>query len=291
MNLLCPNCQKMLTVPEQFAGQLMKCPLCNGTFTVPNLPAAPPGAAAPSFGSFTKPPQEEDTFGIGSAPPPAPPPPAPPPPPSAPPEPPPAGYTRTLSLPIPERVITWVAPACILLVFVLLFFPWVMAYDGKAWFSQLGWGTGFGHEGWWVGILYILLLFPGLLLAVAAAVVGLLPLKLPPNLVNLLPWRAAVVLGVLLLSFLLLVLQYAAGFGLEKFVQTAPPKESKSEDPLEKQLKDPINLTFAQVSVQRTAWVKLVLLLHLLALVGAGLDLCLLLRGSNRPSPRVDLLW
>ncbi len=41
MNLLCPNCQKMLTVPEQYAGQLMKCPLCSGTFSVPALPGAP----------------------------------------------------------------------------------------------------------------------------------------------------------------------------------------------------------------------------------------------------------
>ena len=47
MNLLCPNCQKMLTVPEQFAGQLMKCPLCAGTFTVPGLPAAPTAPAPP----------------------------------------------------------------------------------------------------------------------------------------------------------------------------------------------------------------------------------------------------
>ena len=39
MNLLCPNCQKMLTVPEQYAGQLMKCPLCSTNFTVPALPA------------------------------------------------------------------------------------------------------------------------------------------------------------------------------------------------------------------------------------------------------------
>ena len=38
MNLLCPNCQKMLTVPEQYAGQLMKCPLCSNNFTVPALP-------------------------------------------------------------------------------------------------------------------------------------------------------------------------------------------------------------------------------------------------------------
>ena len=48
MNLLCPNCQKMLTVPEQYAGQLMKCPLCAGTFTVPGLPPDAPSMPAPA---------------------------------------------------------------------------------------------------------------------------------------------------------------------------------------------------------------------------------------------------
>ncbi len=40
MNLLCPLCQKMLSVEEKYAGQMMKCSRCGGTFTVPNLPAA-----------------------------------------------------------------------------------------------------------------------------------------------------------------------------------------------------------------------------------------------------------
>lgn len=49
MNLLCPNCQKMLTVAEQYAGQTMKCPLCAGTFNVPALaPATPPVSPPPS---------------------------------------------------------------------------------------------------------------------------------------------------------------------------------------------------------------------------------------------------
>src|SRR5881394_1275726 len=48
MNLLCPNCQKTLTVPEQFAGQLMKCPLCSGTFTVPALPSGGDPVPAPA---------------------------------------------------------------------------------------------------------------------------------------------------------------------------------------------------------------------------------------------------
>jgi hypothetical protein len=42
MNLLCPNCQQPLSVEEQYAGQLMKCPKCGGNFTVPALPQAAP---------------------------------------------------------------------------------------------------------------------------------------------------------------------------------------------------------------------------------------------------------
>src|SRR5262245_19679954 len=47
MNLLCPSCQKMLQVPEQYAGQQMRCPLCSNTFTVPPLPDAPTLAPTP----------------------------------------------------------------------------------------------------------------------------------------------------------------------------------------------------------------------------------------------------
>ena len=39
MNINCPHCSAYLTVPEQYAGQLMKCPKCNSNFTVPALPA------------------------------------------------------------------------------------------------------------------------------------------------------------------------------------------------------------------------------------------------------------
>ena len=62
MNLLCPNCGKMLTVPEQYAGQLMKCPLCSGTFTVPALPPSGGGLDAPA------PPQPAFSPGVGPRP-------------------------------------------------------------------------------------------------------------------------------------------------------------------------------------------------------------------------------
>ena len=45
MDFRCPSCQKDLTVPDEYAGQLMKCPLCQNTFQAPALP--PPVAPAP----------------------------------------------------------------------------------------------------------------------------------------------------------------------------------------------------------------------------------------------------
>src|SRR3989442_1506053 len=67
MNLLCPNCSKMLTVPEQYAGQLMKCPLCSGTFTVPALPPggsldAPAPPPAPPQPAFSQTPASSDPY-------------------------------------------------------------------------------------------------------------------------------------------------------------------------------------------------------------------------------------
>ena len=76
MNLLCPNCQKPLTVPEQYAGQPMRCPLCSGTFTVPALPASvasaapvvasppPPAPTPPSGVANVAPAVPGDTYGF-----------------------------------------------------------------------------------------------------------------------------------------------------------------------------------------------------------------------------------
>src|SRR6516225_5171125 len=52
MELMCPHCQQKLTIPDQYAGQLMRCPLCNGTFTAPALSAPPP----PVFSMTPEPP-------------------------------------------------------------------------------------------------------------------------------------------------------------------------------------------------------------------------------------------
>src|SRR5437868_14538270 len=67
MELLCPSCQKTLTIPDQYAGQLMKCPLCQQTFTAPALPPTPAAAAPPP----PAPPIQMEPLPPMSAPPPA----------------------------------------------------------------------------------------------------------------------------------------------------------------------------------------------------------------------------
>jgi hypothetical protein len=41
MDLQCPGCQRRLTIGDQFAGQMIKCPVCGGMFLAPALPAKP----------------------------------------------------------------------------------------------------------------------------------------------------------------------------------------------------------------------------------------------------------
>jgi hypothetical protein len=48
MELLCPTCQRKLTIPDHFAGQPAKCPMCNNTFTAPELPPTPSAAFLPA---------------------------------------------------------------------------------------------------------------------------------------------------------------------------------------------------------------------------------------------------
>src|SRR5262245_7013455 len=153
MNLLCPNCGKMLTVPEQYAGQLMKCPLCSGTFTVPALPPggaldapAPPSAPpAPAFQQSapsdpyhpqqsSSPQPAFDAGGRGGAGEPAFPTSPPPPPqqavsqtggPGLPSESvTPGEYTGGWQLRTNLKILQWVPAVALLLVFFIQFFPW-----------------------------------------------------------------------------------------------------------------------------------------------------------------------
>lgn len=312
MKLLCPTCQKPLEVPEQYAGQMMKCPLCNNTFTVPVLAQMP------------------------AAPPPAPPPPPPPPPPSpaysAAAHGPGAAYQEPAdstgpqrSLSVNPRLIPWLAPLSLLIIFILLFLPWVGMYPGGVGVvTQTGWGAAFGStqhdEGWYkystdtrakywekyygsdvepltkpgVSILlifFILILLPavGVSLVSVAVTTKLVPLQVPPPLQPFWPMRSLFVGGLALAAFVFLLLELFYGFPLEHKartqVETAVDVDNKAATPAEQLDKQrweiERGIRLGGYVLRTTAWLTLVLVLNAVALLGCALEFWLERRGGQ----------
>jgi hypothetical protein len=326
MNLLCPNCQKILTVPEEFAGQLRICPRCSGTFTVPGLPGAappPPSMAQP------------DVFSIrhDPAPPPPPPPvsnleplpplssattttPAVPPPPSLsslPPE----GYHHTATVWFSPKVLPWIAPVCLLLVFVLLFFNWVGVYPGgEPAVTQNAWQAAFGVEpvegdlkqlvpfvedGKYkpgvsvLTIFYLLLFFPVLAVTIASVVISMIHIKLPPGVDKILPWRWGIVAAVNLVLFLFLALQVLLGFSLDSrytdWVDKHVKRDTKENPTTPQKKENDAQRGELLERLTHTIWLRLVIILHLAAIVCAALMFWVSQSGTHRPLPKLELMW
>src|SRR5207237_3831340 len=116
--------------------------------------------------------------------------------------------------------------------------------------------------------IYVLLF----LLAVIASV-GLHALRLqstafkPPPWLNIVwPWRTAITMGLVCVSFLLLVVHCLTGFAATSSAE-------------------------ANALLHYTFWFDLAVLLHLIAVVGVLLEFWLERRGSGRPVPRIDIHW
>lgn len=250
MNILCPSCQKMLQVPDQFAGQMMKCPLCGNNFTVPSLPAAGAGMASAGAAQSVSPAAPA------------------------------AGYQTVYSFQLNTRFLAWIPTVALTLVVFLLFLPWletgVSVSDDRM--PSTGWQTAFGDLASGAGMLYVVLVILSLMLSVVAAVLPLLPAQqLPPALQQVMPWRSAAVAVAAALVFLLLALQLGVlGFG----------PESNENHPIfaHFQLRRDQALHFT-----KTVFVRLALFCHLIAVLGAGLDAWVSMRGPSKPPPRIDI--
>jgi hypothetical protein len=316
MNLLCPTCQKQLQVPEQYAGQMMQCPLCSAKFTVPMLPQMP-GAVAP----------------------PPPPPPAPPPPnimappttgkfgtPPAPPPPMMAPAVGTLRL--NPRIVPWIAPISLVAIFILLFFPWVGMYPrGLGVATQTGFGSAFGtitvNEKWkgWATkeeywkqtyggkdsvnkvlepgvsvllIFFVLVVIPAVLAALASVLIGLkiIAIDVPAGMAPFWSMRSLFIGGLSLATLIFLFLALWFGFPLEqKAVQEvekavelekASAGTSEKNDPERWEIETGIRL--GGFVLRTTPWLMLVVIFNLLAVVGAGLELWMERRAAVPPT-------
>ncbi len=199
MELMCPQCQQKLTIPDQFAGQLMRCPLCNGTFTAPALSAPPP-----------------PVFSLAPEPPPLPPPlpsaPEPmqqaPPLEELPPPLPPGDYSRSLKIVFSPNVIPWITPAGLLFIFLLSFMSWLGGLN--AWKLAFGGETFFGytHSGDALFAVYLIFAIVALMESIPASLFALGLAPTPPFVKALGPWRPVIAGGIALLSFVFLFIRY-----------------------------------------------------------------------------------
>jgi hypothetical protein len=192
MELLCPNCQQKLNIPEQYAGQLMRCPLCNGMFQAPSPGGAPP-PPPPQF-----PPLTNEPFYSGAAAPPAPAPEAPPLPPGE--------LTKCCTLTLSPRVVPWLTLASLLLVLLMTFLPWF-------WFATAnvrlnGWNVAFGQASNFAFTVFIILLLLALVLQIPSFMWGAELVPMPGGIKSLGPWRPFTIGMLALISFLFLMLRY-----------------------------------------------------------------------------------
>jgi hypothetical protein len=215
------------------------------------------------------------------------------------------------------RVLPYVAPVCVVLIFILQFFDWVGVYPGgrMAAATQSAWGAAFGsiwidndlkEEAWKtkkeesspspsVLTIFYLLLFVLLALPVtiASVVIDRIPVKLPPGLQNIMPWRFGIVAGVNLIVFFFLLLQLAFGFSIEskykEIVKAAAPSTENMGTTHMKQIEAGRDMMLQALST--TTWLRLAVSLHLVAIIAALLMYWLERRGPSKPLPYLELRW
>jgi hypothetical protein len=320
----------MLTVPEEFAGQLMKCPLCAGTFTVPGLPGAAPAPTTPEPDTYsihpedsaTLPPLPEEPALTSREPVPSPPSPTPTPSPSPTPAPVPSlssptaeGHRRAASLSINPHVLHWVAPVCLILVFFLLFFNWLGLYPGgvpaatqSAWQAAFGFFTldgdmadlvpVFKEDKYKPGasvltIFYLLLFFPVLLVTIASIAIDFVKLKLPPAVEKLIPWRWGIVAAGNLIVFLFLALQLLLGFSLDtRYGEWVDSQfDTQAVKKTDQQKVEAARRGELMNVLYHARALRLAILLHLLAVLCSALMFWVTQRGTTRPLPQMELRW
>ncbi len=240
----CPSCGKAVSVPPKYtAGVAEGGGLSAGTSPPPVPPVPPPPSPGPKTGASpmsdpsVPPGLKTETL--------------PPPPPSAP-----DGPTRGFGFAVDPKWLDWVPVACVLLAFVLTFFPWTeMKLGGHSVMSQNGWGAVFASVGdpnapktveWerlekglagagederhkaanlrsdWLVLLYLILLLLAVLLFAAERVVRD-PATFPPTakltfLPPLWKWRLVLFGGLAVLAFLVLWFQAFGGFSLQRAI-------------------------------------------------------------------------
>ncbi len=277
--------------------------------TTPDRPAPPPGFVPPM--QHTHDPQLEPDL------------PPPPPVPATP-----AGYSRSIGISLSQTAVSWTPAVALTLIFFLTFATWIGSYVGaspiftqNAWRAISGWPDRdfrleelMKKQGWptadivnhvtsdWELMLpYIVVLILAMILAwmerMLAAVrksVFPRPLQWIPS---LWPYRIPILAGLATIALLLLIIQVANGFGLERSLHNvvserfAEERQKAANNVAEQAAIDfKEDQEFARFNLERTTWLYLVILLHILVVL-AMIARYILDRRGHKPPPRIVIQY
>lgn len=324
MQLICLNCQKPMSVPDDFAGSEVKCPSCQQSFAAPSR-YNPAVLAAPAEQEPKLPPEPPKLSTDPAPTAPVPPPGYVPPPPPTATQPLPAtppGYTKTCGFTISPSLVGWLPVLCLVGVLVMTMFTWVgMYFAGQPVLSQGAWRsmTGYVHQN--KDLLLLVpaekkdwidkvksdweLMLPFLAALIAATVLSIAdrairstpdPFRWPPPVrwvTKVWPQRTIIIGALAALALILLLIQASRGFGMERAIRhSIDAKYAKQWDEaagsVQKRFEVEIlkERELATYQLERTTYLELAIGLNVLALVTV-LGKFLLDRRGDRLPPRV----
>jgi hypothetical protein len=226
--------------------------------------------------------------------------------------------------------MAWVPAVALALVFILTFFPWVGSYvGGYPVYSQEPWRAGFGgsdtkvwvnhqleevmkreaawpeavldkvHSDWGLMVPYLLALILAAVVAWAERMVASLDRTRLPRwaqwVAAVWPYRVPVTAGLATVALLLVLVQSANGFGLEramrqvaneKFAAERKAAEEKGSPSALARIDFKVEEEYARYNLERTTWMHLAVVLQVLVVLAMIVRAWLERRG-NRPPPRI----
>lgn len=227
---------------------------------------------------------------------------------------PPQTYWLTLNL----SFAIWIPGIALSMAFLLTFFRWAGLYpaDYPA-YTQNAWQAltaGLSKDpvaedhykmekdlrarlesNWWL-LPYLPLLILTMLLALAGPVLKRSQWKLPNNLEKFWPYRPALLVVLSVVLLILLVIQWSNGFGINQAV--VKDAQIKNHEAMEK-ANTPEKIQRIEMDIakdwggkhpQTTTWLRLAVLAHIVATLGAFLEGLSYLRG-NKPPPKIGIEW
>lgn len=231
------------------------------------------------------------------------------------------GLTRSCGITISPAVVAWLPAILLTVVLVCTAFPWVGCFVGdSAVYAQRPWGAMFGStpyrnfqleeagvipSGWldkissdWRLLLpFFFLLLVSLIFAWAERGLSSVDPRQIPPLAKLWPGRHAVIAGCATLALVMLLLQVAQGFSMERAIHRHIEREFA--DRLEKAANSPAELArleyleeqvYRSYNVEYTKWFYIAVISHIVAVAAIVLRLALDRRG-DRPPPRLVLYY